>query len=310
VPQKQAEPPPGAAPHVSLASARAAAPKLSIGASHAQHTSAPKPVAPQVAALEAKLAQARAGDRGAATKWVGIGAAVVILGVGAYFGYGYYTQWRAKKEEAAKAAAAPPPVTNDAPAEPAAPAPPKELPVLPAVWTLDVDQAKIPEGKANGSISGSNFMVEAAFCTRQYLELYEGNLRAPERAVLIFLNLKPNEGLTNRSFTVAPEKRDPGIKQVAKLWKTDPRFQAHNQPYGSGYALKLELGDMTGTNISGKIFLALPDTEQSVVAGEFKAAAFLPTVTASAPTMQQAPVPTAADPAARSAFESRYGKRR
>src|SRR5207245_588135 len=60
-------------------------------------------------------------------------AVLIVLGVGGYFGYGW---WSARREKAnAEAAAA----ANPAPAPaPAAAAAPKPLPVLPATWTLDV----------------------------------------------------------------------------------------------------------------------------------------------------------------------------
>ena len=37
-----------------------------------------------------------------------------------------------------------------------------DLPILPVDYTLDIAAAKIPEGKANGRISGTNFVVETA----------------------------------------------------------------------------------------------------------------------------------------------------
>ena len=42
------------------------------------------------------------------------------------------------------------------------PNPAEKLPVLPAEWTLDLQAAKIPEGRANGAISGTNFVIQAA----------------------------------------------------------------------------------------------------------------------------------------------------
>src|ERR1035437_981019 len=100
-------------------------------------------------------------------KWVKIGVVVIVLGVAGYFGYPFGRDWLAKRSEAAKAssAAATQQVATAASAEPAAPATPapeKELPLLPAVWTLDLDTAKIPTGRANGMISGTNFVVETA----------------------------------------------------------------------------------------------------------------------------------------------------
>jgi hypothetical protein len=303
VPHKPAGP-----PHASLASAKQGQSKLSIGQSQAQRSVAPQAVAPQVAALEHKLKQAKAGQKSGAMKWVTIGIVVVILGVGGYFGYGYFTEWQAKRAEAAKQASAPPPETNAASAEPAPPPPPKELPLLPAVWTLDVDQAKIPEGKANGTISGTNFVVETAVCTPQILRLYEGAPASPDREVLLYLHLPPGESLTNHTWTVSKDMRGRGVPQVIKRWKTNPRYAPQARTYSSGYALKLELGQVTSNLISGKIFLALPDTEQSVVAGQFKA---LTTLASAAPGGAPPPgvAPNAPPSPEASAFERRYGKR-
>jgi hypothetical protein len=304
VPQKPAGP-----PHAALAGAKPGQAKLSIGSSRAQHSTAPKAVAPQVAALEQQLKAAKAGQKGSGMKWVTAGIVVVVLAAGGYFGYGFYTKWQEKKAEDARQAAAPPPVTNAAPAEPEPPPPPKEVAMIPPVWTLDVDHAKIPEGKANGTISGTNFVPETAICTPQFLGLYEGQVRSPEMGVVVYLNLKPGESLTNRSFTVSPDKRDPGVRQVAKLWKTNPRFAAHNKSFSSGYALKLEFGESASNVISGKIFLALPDTEQTVVAGQFKALTAMPAAASSA-AAAQAVAPMAPPPTARPGPQDRYGRKR
>jgi hypothetical protein len=72
--------------------------------------------------------------------------------------------------------------------------------------------------------------------------------------------------------------------------------------------MKLELGAFTNGVVPGKIYLALPDPEQSVIAGMFMAATTTPD-----PTMMQmaAPmstaVPTAGNAAATEAMRKRYG---
>jgi hypothetical protein len=101
-------------------------------------------------------------------KWVTIGAVVVALGAGGFLGYGWY----AKHQEEASAKPGPagnnsggsdqtgtnrsaalsqprsgvgkPGPAADAGGDAAKPAG-KELPVIPAVWTLDIATAKIPE---------------------------------------------------------------------------------------------------------------------------------------------------------------------
>ena len=65
--------------------------------------------------------------------------------------------------------------------------------------------------------------------------------------------------------------RDRSVPQVVKRWKTNPRYAPQSKAFSSGYAMKLELGEITNGVLPGKIFVALPDTEQSVVAGVFNA---------------------------------------
>src|SRR6185436_15036885 len=63
--------------------------------------------------------------------------ALIILGVGGYFGYGYWQKRKEKAAAEAAAAAAPPPA--------AAEATPKPPPMVPPVYTLDVAAAKISD---------------------------------------------------------------------------------------------------------------------------------------------------------------------
>ena len=306
-------PKPEAPLHVTLAAVKPGQPRLSIGLSRTERSAAPPPPPPQEVIMQQKLRQAQAGKKGDAKKWITIGAVVVILGVGGYLGYGPVTEWWAKRSEAAQQASAPPPDTNAAPAEP--PPAPKELPVLPAVWTLDVDQAKIPEGKANGTLGGTNFMVETAVCVPQLLKLYQGAANAPDRELQIFLRLNAGDSITGRTWTVtAQDPAGKSVPQVVKRWKTNPRFAAQSKTFSSGYAMKLELGAVEANMITGKIFLALPDPEQSVIAGVFKAATGLADASGAAaanPGMMPGPgtapgVPGGMD---RSAYE-RYGVRK
>ena len=103
-----------------------------------------------------------------------------------------------------------------------------------------------------------------------------------------------------------------GVPQVAKRWKTDPKYAPKIQNFTGGYAMKLELGQLSEGMLGGKIFLALPDQEQSVAAGVFKAATTQVQASAAATTTEPGPA-AAPDPAAaaqRAAFEKRYGIKR
>ncbi len=74
----------------------------------------------------------------------------------------------------------------------AAPAPQKELPVIPPTWTLDVDTAVIPAARANGMISGTNFVVETARLDKvgpaYLLRLLQGSTASPDLGFMIYLH--------------------------------------------------------------------------------------------------------------------------
>jgi DNA-directed RNA polymerase subunit RPC12/RpoP len=316
-------PKPDAPPHATFAAAKPGQARLSIGQSHAERSAAERPVAPQAAALEQQLAQAKAGQKTSPMKWIMPVVVVIVLGVGGYLGYPYVKDFLAKRSEAAKQASSTNTqevATATAPEAAPAPAPEKELPVLPAVWTLDVTKAVIPEGKANGMIASTNFVVETARLDKvgpaYLLQLLEGAITSPDRGFRIYLYPNAGEGITNHTWTISPDQKGKGVPQVIKLAKTNPRYQAQQKTIYSGYALKLQLGDITNGIIRGKIFLAVPpETEQSVVAGVFKAtttvadASGATAVTPVTPPTQPT-APPAPNPAERSAFDKRYGVKR
>jgi len=202
----------------------------------------------------------------------------------------------------------------DADGNPAPAAPADSRPVVPAVWTLDLATAKIPEGRVNGAISGTNFVADAARVdpvgTAQVLRFLQGQAVSPDREILVYLHLKAGEKLGGQTLSISQDMRGAGVPQVTKRWKTNPKYAPILKSFSTGYAMKLELGQFTNNTVPGKIFLALPDTEQSVVAGVFNA-----TVTVPDPNMQQAmpmasPTSPTAPDASRAAFDQRYGIRR
>jgi DNA-directed RNA polymerase subunit RPC12/RpoP len=317
-------PKPDAPPHATLAAAKPGQPKLSIGQGQAARSTVPKGLAPQAVALEQRLAQAKAGQKSSATKWIVPIVVILVLGVGGYLGYSPAHDWWVKRSEAAKQASTnatqqASAVTN---AEPAPPAPEKELPVIPPIWTLDVDKAMIPAAKANGMIAGTNFVVETARLDRvgpaYLLRLLQGGTpSSPDRGFNIYLYLNAGESITNHTWTISQDMKGKGVPQVVKLSKTNPRFAAQPKTVYSGYALKLELGDITNGVIPGKIFLAVPpEAEQTVVAGAFKAATSIGdpnAATAVTPVVAPNPAPAVANPAAAErtgAFQKRYGTKR
>ena len=351
VPQDAAAdaPPPVAPPQP------APVPRLAIGRANPQPSAPPTQPPPRSAPPRRPLAPAKAAKTGGTTKLLKIGAVIIVLGVGGYFGFDLVSSWQdksnAKRREtekqsgggqaghigdlynvldatdpdgrgAARSRASAPRTTpaslpgavpagtqeGQTPAQAAE----KELPMVPAVWTLDLAKAKIPDGKANGTISGASFVVESARVdpvgTAQVLSLRQGSGVSADREILVYLHLNAGETLAGHTWSVTKEMKGTGVPPVLKRWKTDPKYAPRQLSFATGYAMKLELGPMGDGMIPGKIFLALPDAEQSVVAGAFKAAIGL-TAASSQPVVT--PVPVAAPtPARDAAFEQRYGIKR
>jgi len=186
--------------------------------------------------------------------------------------------------------------------------------LVPPKYTLDIVQATIPESTANGLISGSNFVAQTVridtLGAAKVLQLFQGEVSSPDREMLVYLNLKPGEKLGGQSLVVSNGMRS--APQVAKRWKPNPLYPPTIKAYSTGYAMKLELGQATNDTVAGKIFLALPDPEQSVIAGMFTATVHQPDPSMQ-PVQYTAPVatPTTTQPSpGRSAMEQRYGIRR
>jgi hypothetical protein len=214
-------------------------------------------------------------------KYATTAVVLVVLVGGGWFAWPYVKPHLPflKKEEAAATA------NSDAPsgqggdaaaaaAPPAPPPPPKEVPMTPPVYTLDVAQAKFTEGKVNGTITGTNFVPDAVRLEKlagaYLLDFRQGTNASPDRGLRVYLRLTGTNTPAGQSWTIAPEMKGTPVSQLVKVWKTDPKYAAQQKAFTTGFALKLEFGPMTESNtISGKIYAALPDKEQSVIAGVF-----------------------------------------
>ena len=188
----------------------------------------------------------------------------------------------------------------------------KNLPVIPAIWTLEVASAKIPEGRVNGMISGTNFLAETIrvepTATAQVFRLTQGALASPDREFLVYLHLKPGETIAGHTWSVSKDMKANEVPQVTKRWKTNPRYAPLLKQFPAGYAMKLEFGPLTNGVIPGRVFLALPDTEHSVAAGLFIAStATAETSAAAQPAPTVAPAQPAMSASEKAAFEKRYG---
>jgi hypothetical protein len=301
-------------------------PRLAINTGHA---SAPAGAAaqPQRAIPIRNLAPPAAKKKSVVASIATWAAILIVLGVGGYFGYGWY-QARQSAESAENTAAN---ARNAAPkqrggagqdaaaatdAATAATNVVDTAPMIPAVWTLDLAQAKVPSGRANGTLGGTNFVPQSARVDTvgpaQVLRLIEGQPVSPDREVLIYLHLKPGEKLGGQTFHISQDMAGVGVPQVTKRWKTNPKFAPQYKAFSSGYAMHLELGQVANGTMPGKIFLALPDLTQTVVGGSFSASIITNTPGETVQMQMQAPVaaPVSGNSAADAAWQARYGRPR
>jgi len=149
----------------------------------------------------------------------------------------------------------------------------EEKPV-PPMWSLDIEKAKLQRGKVNGKLAGTNFVAGGVFVdvngVANVLSIREGTNAFSDRDLMVYLKLKPGENLVGQSWTISPDTRT-NVPNVVKRWRPNPRFAPQQKSYANGYAMKLEFVNQSEELVQGRIYLALPDNEQSVVAGQFNA---------------------------------------
>jgi hypothetical protein len=136
-------------------------------------------------------------------------------------------------------------------------------------WTLDLNRAAIPDKPAAGTIHGQAFTHEQASLTGGALSLRQGRGWPPDLAMAIILPAQRGEELSGRTIQVLPEHTLPA-PQVILRWK-DQDNQPQQQDLKGGYLMQLVFGYAATGRITGKIYLALPDEDKSVVAGTFTA---------------------------------------
>ncbi len=153
---------------------------------------------------------------------------------------------------------------------------PVEEKINPPVWTLDIASAKVPSGKANGTISGSPFLIDRAYLQKMpsgyALMVRQGSGSQADREILISLPLKPSEHLDGRSWKIGASTTNTSPR-VTKRWLAGGR--QYTKVYTNGYVLTLEFGRSNIDGLPAQIFVALPDEEKTVVGGSFEASHLL-----------------------------------
>jgi hypothetical protein len=153
---------------------------------------------------------------------------------------------------------------------------PETTKLNPPQWTLDLGAARIPSGKANGSISGGAFVVDRAYleksATGYVLTVRQGQGFQADREIIIYLMLKAGEKLDQKSWANSKSQTN-GVSKVVKRWMAAGKQQT--KAYPAGYNMKVEFGQTTGGALPARLFVALPDDEKTVVGGSVEASFLL-----------------------------------
>ena len=273
-PVPSAAPTTPSAPRASYEAPPPPAPPAGTKLKFAAHTPPERTAAPApqtrfaTAQTQARTETKKAKTGGLVKAMIGV-ALVLVLGAGGYFGYGWFKERQAKKE----AEAAPPPAAEVSPEPAIDPNAQPPLGSAQPVWTLDVNSMQVPDGCAVGNVAGTSFVLAAAqlFMTANgpILSLRSDTNTVPDRQLVIYLRTRPDENVAGREWTIAANTRGAAVPLVIRSAKPDSQSAPQLRNFASGYAMKLELGQMTGSVMPGRIFISLPDPEQTVVAGQF-----------------------------------------
>lgn len=160
--------------------------------------------------------------------------------------------------------------SNPPPAKTATPpSPPVEYPVPTNIlWTLDHAKMAIPGEPVAGSIHGAGFRCERSVLQGGTLNLRQGKAWPPDLGITINLFARQGEELSGKTVDIQPDREK--APAVVLRWKGADQ-QAVTKKFTTGYALRLVFGQAAGGRMSGRLYIATPDDEQSFAAGTFDA---------------------------------------
>lgn len=130
-------------------------------------------------------------------------------------------------------------------------------------WTLNLAEVTIPETPAAGRVHGRDFSSQRATLQGGKLDLRSGGM-----GLTIQLFAKQGEDLAGQSINIEASRTN--SPKVILRWKDDQE-KSETKNIRSGYALRLEFGQVANARMPAKIYLCTPDDAKSYVAGTFTA---------------------------------------
>ncbi len=180
-----------------------------------------------------------------------------------------------KKPDAAQTGGANTGDTNEDGAPAVSKGPPVPVVTNDVAWTLDLSTNSIPDAPTAGKIRG-----EFVACNRNSLQpvplegkphlglsLRQTTRGLPDLSVTIYFFGRQAEDLAGKTINIGTN--DTPAPRVTIRWKEGK--DVRSQIIADGYALKAEFGPIEGNRLAGKIYLCLPDENQTRISGTFSA---------------------------------------
>jgi hypothetical protein len=134
---------------------------------------------------------------------------------------------------------------------------------------MDLSKANIPQAPASGTINGRRFQPDRVELKNNgVLTLRQGKGIFADVEVSVFLFLNKGQSAEGKNWEVKPAEGF-GSPHVHTSW-LEGNFPKTNS-YTDKYAMKLELGKKSDGKLPGRIYLCLPDSSRSYLAGTFNA---------------------------------------
>lgn len=135
-------------------------------------------------------------------------------------------------------------------------------------WTLNLDaMTNPPDAAAAGRVHGEDFVAQRVILDGGTLTLRTQDY-PPTAGVSIYLHATRSEDLAGQTVVIKPDSTN--VPWVNLRWK-DAEGKAVTQTEKSGYALRIEFGQLVDGRIEGKIYFCAPDDLKSYVFGTFSA---------------------------------------
>ncbi len=137
-------------------------------------------------------------------------------------------------------------------------------------WTLNTSSVPFPSSAVSGNFKGASFAVNRSIIQGGNLVFQSGNPDMPDREILIALNFGDPNSLPGRIYSINP-KLQHGVPEVHLRDRKGSSEFHESDLFDDGYAMRLEFGPLENNQISGRVYLCLPDPERSLVRGTFRA---------------------------------------